>query len=182
MSEETDQSSSIDKTREDIHRRAAAYAESAVYSMNNSYLTKVQKAYVESLYQLPLGVFSYSFLAMLAFGKPGNYLEAFLVAAFTSSCFAVAVWVEASMAWVKIGFIFAGPAATLVNLVLAGYLGYQGNWVGVGLGLAAALGVLALIAPSTFLFTIFSRRMHPKYMLAKKLFGIRFPFEDDLVR
>lgn len=181
MSERENQSPVTDKIREDIHRHAAAYAEAMVYSMNNSYLTNVQKAYVESLYQLPLGVFSYSLLAMLAFGKPGNYLEAFLVAAFVSLCFAVTVWVETNMTWVKIGFIFVGPAATIINLALAGYLGYQGNWIGVGIGIAAALGFLALIAPSTYVYTILSRGMHPKYTLAKKLFGIRFPFEDILL-
>lgn len=128
--------------------QAAAFAEATVYSMNNNYLTRVQKACVEGIYQFPLGVFDYSLLSMLALGKQDSYLEAFLVAAFVNICFALTIWVEASVSFAKLGFLFGGIVNSLFCVSLAAYMAYQSNWIGAAVGIAAALGVLSFLSPS----------------------------------
>lgn len=172
--------STEDAVRDKVHRQAKAYAEARVYSMNNEYLTKAQKFYVEGIYQTPLGVFDFALLAMLAFGKEGNYLEAYLTAAFVNLCFALAIWAETSISMAKLGFIFAGIAHTVACLSLSVYMAIFGNFVGAGIGVACALGLTSFLAPSLWLYNFLGRGMNPKYRIAKKLFGVRFPFEDEL--
>ena len=181
MSEQAPENTSTSTIREDIHRRAAAFGEASVYSMNNTYLTRIQKAQVEAIFQAPIGLFGYVLLGHLAFVEPRSYIYAYLIAAFCNIAMAIPLWFAAHTALLTVGFFFAGTASTVIDLGLAGYLGYQGAWLGVGLGIAAAFGLLSFVTPSMWIYVILGHGMHPKYRIAKKLFGIRFPFEDDLV-
>ena len=149
--------------------------------MNNPYLTRLQKAQVEAIFQLPIGLFGYVLLGHLAFVEPRSYIDAFLIAAFCNIAMAIPLWFAAHTALLTVGFFFAGTASTVIDLGLAGSLGYQGAWLGVGLGVAAAFGLLSFVTPSMWIYNVLGHGMHPKYRIAKKLFGIRFPFEDDLV-
>jgi hypothetical protein len=173
------------KDHESIHRQAAAFAEATVYSLNNNYLTRLEKALVECIYQMPGGVFCYVFLGHLALVEPRSYTTALLYAAICNIALAILLWVSLSPALAKqeflfIGSFFGGNVASLISIVMAGYLAYKRLWLGAGLGLGCAVGLAAIIEPSTFIYTILSRGMHPKYTIAKKLFGTRFPFEQSL--
>jgi hypothetical protein len=182
MSAEQHAPSSNDGVRERIHRHAAAYAEANVYSMNNAYLTKEQKALVEGVYLTPLGVFGYVLLGHLALVEPRSYWMAYLVAAVCNGALAIPWWLAANTTLAKVGFLFAGAVTYVVDLGFAAYFGYQGDWVSVGIAFASAFGLLTLIAPSTWIYTVLGRGMHPKYRIAKRLFGLEFPFERDLDR
>jgi hypothetical protein len=171
---------SDDAVRERFHRHAAAYAEAVVYSMNNAYLTREQKAFVEAVYQTPLGVFGYVLLGHLALMKPRSYWIAFLVAAICNAALAVPWWFGANTALANVGFFFGGTVTMVIELGFAAYFGYQGDWLAVGIAIAAAFGLLTLIAPSTWIYNALGRGMHPKYRIAKRLFGLEFPFERDL--
>ena len=166
--------------RERIHRQAAAFAEATVYSMNNIYLTKMQKAYVEEVYQLPIGLFWYILFGHLLFVEPQSYLDAFLVAAVSNVVVAIAWWFASNLRIANLGFLFGGYASTVINFGFAGYLGYQGAWPAAGIAAASATGLLSMIVPSVWIYPILGRGMNPKYRIAKKLFGIEFPFEKDL--
>ena len=182
MSTEQQDPSSDDAVRERIHRHAAAYAEATVYSMNNAYLTREQKAFVEAVYQTPLGVFGYTLLGHLALVEPRSYWVAFLVAAFCNAVSSVPWWVGANATLAKVGFFFAGTVTTVIDLGFAAYFGYQGDWLAVGIAVAAAFGLLTWIAPSMWIYNVLGRGMHPKYRIAKRLFGLEVPFERDLDR
>lgn len=173
-------SEDIAQAHDSIKLHAAAYAEATVYSMNNNYLTKFQKALVEGIYQTPIGIFNYALLGYLAFVEPFGYLHAFLIAAVFNIVVAFLVWFAANPTIAKLGFICAGTAATIIDLILSGYLAYKGDWIGFGLGVACAFGILSLVTPSLHLYAMLSSKLNPKYQIAKKLFGTRFPFEDHL--
>jgi len=182
MSAEQQDPTSDDAARERIHRRAAAYAEAVVYSMNNTYLTKLQKALVEAVYQTPLGVFGYMLLGHLALVEPRSYWVAFLVAAICNAVLAVPWWFGANTALANVGFFFGGTATMVIELGFAAYFGWQGDWMACGIAIAAAFGLLTFVAPSTWIYNVLGQGMHPKYRIAKRLFGLEFSFERDLVR
>lgn len=163
-----------------IHRHAVAYAEAQTYSLNNNYLTKAQKAQVEAVCQFPIGLFGYLLLGHLAFAEPQSYLTAFIFAAACSAVVAIPWWYMANTTIAKAGFLFAGGVTTVIELGFAVYLGYHGYWPAVGIAVASALGLLVMIAPSMWIYSLLSRNMNPKYRIAKKLFGVNFPFEKDL--
>lgn len=50
------------KLRENIHQKAAAYAEATVYTLGNTYLSQEKKTEVEFWFQLPGNVMLYSFV------------------------------------------------------------------------------------------------------------------------
>ena len=182
MSLEQQEPNPDEAVKERIHRHAAAYAEAVVYSMNNAYLTREQKAFVEAVYQTPLGVFGYVLLGHLAFVEPRSYWVAFLVAAICNAVLAVPWWLGANTTIARVGFLFAGTVTTVMDLGFAAFFGYQGDWLAVGIAVASAFGLLTLIAPSTWIYNVLGRGLHPKYRIAKRLFGLEFPFERDLVR
>ena len=166
-----------------IHRQASAYTEAMVYSLNNQYLTQMQKALVECVYQVPGGAFSYAFLAHIAFAARPSYFIAFLLAGACNAGIAIFLWFSAGpglagKTLLFMGGLFAGRISSVINILFAAYLAYRGLWVGAALGLAFAVGLAALIQPSTFIYASLSQGMNAKYSIAKKLFGIKFPFEQ----
>jgi hypothetical protein len=163
---------------------ARAYDEASVYSLDNPYMTTPQKAVVEAVVQTPIGAFSYTLLGYLAFVQPPNYMKAFLLAALVNVVVGLGLWFAARPRLAQlglllpVGFLFAGRASSVINLLFAGYLGYHRDWIGVAIGVVSAFGLSSLITPSTYLYSAFSHRMHPKYLLGKKIFGLTFPFEQ----
>ena len=180
MSQQDPESPSIEKLREDILRRSAAEAEATVYSLSNSYLTANQKSLVEAVYQLPAGVFGYVLLGYLAFIEPRSYITAFLFAAICNAAVSIPWWFVANTNLAMMGLAFAGYAAQVIHLGFAIYFGYQGAWLSTGIAVASMFGLLAFITPSLWIYTYLGRGMNPKYRIAKKPFGMTFPFEKDL--
>jgi len=170
-------------TGENIRKQAKAYSEASVYVLNNEYLTTLQKTYVEGIYQLPGGVFVYALLGYIVFVEPRAYVNAIIFAGVLNSVATILIWFSLNETIARIGgIIFGGSLPSIICLSLAVYMGYQNEWIGFLIGITSASGLTSLIEPSTYLFSILSPSpMHPKYMIAKKLYNIRFPFEDYLV-
>lgn len=87
------------------------------------------------------------------------------------------------LTWSWFGLLFGGWGETLICLVLAVEAAILHRWdIAIYLGLAA-FGFTALFEAPTWLWGIGAQRirggryMSPKYVIAKRLFGMRFPFE-----
>jgi hypothetical protein len=167
----------IDEVRASIHRKASARAEASVYSLNNTFLTTPQKAQIEAVYQFPLGVMHYALaIAGLAMSYP------FWTAWLAASAVGVVAWLLARflpgrLFW-PIGLAFGGNVSTVVCLALAITAGVMGRY-GLAAYLAlAGLGLTALIEAPMWLWST-SRGMNPKYRIAKRMFGVTFPFENE---
>lgn len=170
---------SDDEIRQEIRRKAAARAEATVYSLQNPYLSPRQKAMVESVYQFPLAVFTYSF-GFVTLGENQSFVAGYIGATLVSA----AAWLAARTLpgrWFSpLGLLFAGTASTLIGLVLTGLALWNHRWaVGAFLALSS-IGVAAIVEIPMWLWTITAGRLHAKYGIAKRMFGIVFRFESEL--
>jgi len=164
---------------EELEAEARSQAESRVYSLNNPYLSDHQKAIVEAIYQMPLGVFDFILLGHFAFApQNASYVDPFIYAAAGSLVVGALAWHFMSTTIATIGFAFCGPVGRAVKLALTGYLLANTNWVGVAIGVVAMTGLTSIVAPSTWLYNMKAGGMHPKYRIAKRLFDVVFPFES----
>lgn len=171
-----------DDSRERMARStlaAARYAEGSVYSMNNPYLTRYQKAIVEAWYQFPIGVFGYLIMICLAFYQY-SYVQAlsfaYLVAGVVS-IIGFCVYLPDRLL-IVLGALFAGPIEMGISLVFMVLFLYRGDWGAAGIAIASGVGLLSILSPSMHLYTIFSPHgMHCKYAFAKSHFGIDLSFE-----
>ena len=170
-----------DSVKADIHRVAAAKAEATVYSMTNPYLTAHEKARVEAIYQFPFGIFTYVFAHYALVGH-----QTFWVSYGAATFAGIVAWLFCqSMPRTKLiwwaGFVLAGWGGTIIQLAIAIYALFQRRWgVAAFVGLEA-FGIMTMFMAPMWAWTIFNgRRMNPKYVIAKKLFGTVFPFETQL--
>ena len=169
-----------DTIREEIYRKAAARAEATVYSLQNNYLTTDQKAKVEAVYQFPLGVMHYA-LAFFALWLRYPLWNAFLAASVVGAvAFLAARFLPGRLFW-TVGLLFGGNISTLIVLALAGVAVWMGlYWVAVYLALAG-FGLTSFVELPMWLWTWSSRqRINAKYGIAKRMFGVTFPFEAEL--
>jgi hypothetical protein len=169
----------LEVTRARIHRAANAHAEATVYSMNNPYLTASEKAQVEAVYQFPIGIFTYPFVVnAVAFD------QTFWVAYLNASFVAFLAWCAAR--WLPgrpffyIAFLYAGWVGTLIQLGFAGWAALEGRYWVAGFAALSAIGIASFLTIGMWLWSFSYRRINPKYAIAKRLFGIEFPFEKDL--
>ena len=148
------------------------------YSMNNPYLTRLQKAEVEAVYQFALGAFGYGF-ASFSLTMHQSLLSALGDAALLSAvAWLVSKEMMGSKAFRTAGFFFAGIFATVAQLALAGYAAFVGEYVVAAVLCLCAFNLHALVTPPLWLWAIFySGGLHPKYRIAKRLYGLEFPFE-----
>jgi hypothetical protein len=176
----TSSSENDQQIRQDIRRKASNQAEASVYSLNNPYLTKTQKFWVECWYQLPIAVFQITLfsLLILTFKSEWKMNEAVVASYAIGTAASLINWAAPLKPILAIGSIFLGWMGTLIDLGFAGYFVYEKQWWFAGLAVAASIGLLSIISPSMILYTVLSQRMHPKYEFAKRHFGVRFPFED----
>lgn len=169
---------STDAIREEIRRKAAARAEATVYSLNNSYMTQEQKAKVEAVYQFPFGLLDYA-LAFFSLWLKYPMWNAWLAA----SAVGIAGWIAARflpgrLFW-PIGLVFGGSISTLISIAFAITAVVMGQYgVAIYLGLAA-FGITSIVEVPMWLWSA-GRRMNPKYGIAKRMFGITFPFESEI--
>ena len=73
--------------------------------------------------------------------------------------------------------VVGGWVATILQLGVAGYFAYSGWWGATAVAVLAAVGLLSFIVPMMLLWNIGSGGLHPKYRLAKRMYGLTFPFE-----
>lgn len=158
---------------------AGAYTEASVYSLNNPYLSRMQKVIIKAVFQLLIGVFSYAFIVMLIVNGAGGWFNAYLTASAVSIPFWAISWFIPGRFTASLGTFFAGSFCTIGCLVLAGIAAYQGLYVVAGIAAIISIGgnPLLLISPPMWLYNIFSKELDPKYILAKKMWGVIFPFE-----
>lgn len=171
--------SETDAARARIHQQAAAKAEATVYSLNNPYLTDYQKAQVEVVYQFPLAAFGYTFgVAALAFG------QSFGMSYGIATAVSLITWIAArylpGKAFIYPGFLFAGNISSLISLGLAAWALVESRWWIAGFMVADAVGVASFLTLPMHLWSMTSPGLNAKYAIAKRMFGIRFPFEADL--
>jgi hypothetical protein len=159
--------------------KAGARSEASVYSLNNPYLSRQQKAQIEAVYQFPIGAFEYSLIAVLIIRGFSGWLDAYLVACAVSVPVWAVSWFIPGRLVAAVGTLFAGNFSTIGCLVLAGFAAFHGQYIVAGIAVAIAFlgGVLAIVSPPMWLFSFFSRGITAKYRLAKKMWGTVFPFE-----
>ena len=70
----------------------------------------------------------------------------------------------------------------LVGIGAAIFLFFKGAIILAIISLIAPFGLLALVEPSIYLYSILAQKyhMHPKFAFFKKEYGHTFPFEEDL--
>jgi hypothetical protein len=172
---------SDEATRDEMSRKATAHAEATVYSLNNTYLSRFQKAEVEAVYQFSFGIFTYAFAA-LALLADQAFWTAYLNATFIGAlAWMLSRFVMVGKVYLPLSLILAGNGGMVVHLAISAYALFERRW-----GVAAfvgfeAFGLMAIfILPNWLWPMFFGGRMNPKYRIAKKMFGIEFPFERDL--
>jgi len=172
---------STDAIRAEIHRKAAARVEARLYSLENAYMTQEQKAKVESVYQFPSGVFDYSF-ALFALWQHLPIWPSFVGASvIASTAWLFARFLPGRLFW-PLGIFFSGNVAMLICLLAAGYAMLV-HLYGVAVFLVlAGYGATTFIEAPSWLWNLTSRGMNSKYGIAKRMYGITFPFETDLDR
>jgi len=176
-----------DNIREEIARKAAARAEANVYSLNNSYLTPEEKQEVELWIQLPGNVMLYAFVITaiwsvvveplswsLIIGIPlgVNVIVGLLNWYFYKKNLVYKLYLTFLHSWILY----------LVGFGAAAFLFFKGAIVLAIISLVAPFGLLALVEPSIYFYSILAKKyqMHPKFAFFKKEYGREFPFEKDL--
>jgi hypothetical protein len=80
----------------------------------------MQKSIIEAVFQLPMGVFSYTFIVMLIVNGVGGWFNAYLTASAVSIPFWAISWFIPGRFTASLGIFFAGSFCTIGCLVLAG--------------------------------------------------------------
>lgn len=174
---------------DEISLKAMAMTEATVYSLNNPYMTRLEKAQVEAVYQIPYGVMDYTIIYFLLIYHfpPGQFPfgTAFIIGTMVSAgAWGICLHIPPKLA-LALSFVLCGNVRTLVCVAAAAICAWSGRYGGaVYLGLAA-FGITCPIQLPMWLWMwgwIWSpyQSMHFKYKIAKRLFGITFPFEQHL--
>lgn len=164
--------------------QAAAKTQAQFYSLSNPYLSKNQKAVVEAVYQMPIGVFLYLFFFLLSSKGLHSWLFSYVIASLVSLPIAILCFYKPRFFNSKGMFLFACLFCShnymIILAILAGVYFYKGL-VSLGvIALIAATSLLSVFTPSLHLFSFLSKELHPKYLFAKKIWGITLPFESYL--
>lgn len=173
-------------TQQDIERRASNYANANVYSLNNTYLNPVEKQEVELWFQLPGNIMLYAFVITaiwsvvvepLSWSKiigiplAINVIVGFLNWYFYKKNLVYKLYLTFLHSWVLY----------LVGFGAAAFLFYKGAVALAIISLVAPFGLLAIVEPSIYFYSILAKkyRMHPKFAFFKKEYSRTFPFEEN---
>jgi hypothetical protein len=173
-------------TQQDIERIASNRANAKVYSLNNLYLTPQEKQEVELWFQFPGKVMFYAFVitAIYSIFNPLPWKEIIGIPLVVNII--VGIW---NWYFYKKNFVYKLYLTILHSWVLyfvgigaAIFLFFKGAIILAIISLFAPFGLLALVQPSIYLYSILAQRyhMHPKFAFFKKEYGHTFPFEEDL--
>lgn len=162
------------------HDMAEAITESQIYSLNNSYMSQKQKAMVEAVYQFPLGTMNYMIAFIALYGGSSLWTSFFWATIISLFAWIAARFLPGRLFW-PIGLLFGGWGFTLICWTLTAISIAISRWdVGMYL-LLASFGFTSFIQLPMWLWFIKwnrGKRMNPKYMIAKRMFGVVFPFES----
>lgn len=165
----------IDAVRARIHAEASAHAEGTVYTMTNTYLSRTQKSMVEAVYQFPLAVMGYAFGLLTLLADQSIYF-AFLNASFIGGL----AWLLARYKGryvAPVGLYMGGWIETVINLAMAAYALYLQRWGLAAIFVLGALGATSVVMLPMWLWGVTSKGLHAKYAIAKRMWGMTFPFE-----
>lgn len=166
------------------------------YQLNNNYLTQTQKAQIELIYQMPLGLGESVFIFYLTLLGASNF-EMIKTAYFYT---APVAFVLGLLSWKSLtneplrkivfglGFLGTLWGHRFITLSLAAAAYFTGHLYIAIYSLISAIGISGIVStifnPAMYIFLIGgtletdkNSRMHFKYVMAKKLWGIKFPFE-----
>lgn len=150
-------------------------AEARLYSLNNQYLTQRQKDMVEVVYQFPLVVQHYA-LALFCLWMNYSLWHSWL----WSTGVGIAAWMLAIFLPVRwlwpVGLVFSGKGSTLLTLAFSVTAVVMRQYSIATYLAAASLALTSFIEAPLWMWSA-SSRMHPKYVIAKRIFGTKFPFE-----
>jgi hypothetical protein len=166
------------------------------YQLNNSYLTQKQKVEIELIYQMPLGLGESVFIFYLILLGASNFdmvKTAYLYAAPVAFILGLLSWkslTNQSLRKIVFGLGVLGTAwgHRIISIILAVFAYYTGHMYLAIYAIISAIGISGLIGsllnPAMYVYLIGGTmetskdsRMHFKYVMAKKMWGTKFPFE-----
>lgn len=166
------------------------------YELNNNYLTQKQKVEIELIYQMPLGLGESVFILYLILLGASNFdmvKTAYLYAAPVAFILGLLSWkslTNQSLRKIIFGLGVLGTAwgHRVISILLAVFAYYTEHLYIAIYAIISAIGISGLIGsllnPAMYVYliggtmeTTKNSRMHFKYVMAKKMWGTKFPFE-----
>lgn len=173
-------------TQQDIERRASNYANANVYSLNNTYLNPAEKQEVELWFQLPGNVMFYAFVITAIWSvvvEPLSWSKIIGIPLAINVIVGLLNWYFYKKNLVyKLYLTFLHSwVLYLVGFGVAAFLFYKGAIALAIISLVAPFGLLAIVEPSIYFYSILAKkyRMHPKFAFFKKEYNHKFPFEEN---
>jgi hypothetical protein len=173
-------------TQQDIERRACNYANANVYSLNNTYLNPAEKQEVELWFQLPGNVMLYAFVITAIWSvvvEPLSWSKIIGIPLAINVIVGLLNWYFYKKNLVyKLYLTFLHSwVLYLVGFGAAAFLFYKGAVALAIISLVAPFGLLAIVEPSIYFYSILAKkyRMHPKFAFFKKEYSRTFPFEEN---
>lgn len=173
-------------TQQDIERKAINYANANVYSLNNTYLNPAEKQEVELWFQLPGNVMLYAFVITAIWSvvvEPLSWSKIIGIPLVINVIVGLLNWYFYKKDLVyKLYLTFLHSwVLYLVGFGAAAFLFYRGAIALAIISLVAPFGILAIVEPSIYFYSILAKkyRMHPKFAFFKKEYNHKFPFEEN---
>ncbi len=173
-------------TQQDIERRASNYANANVYSLNNTYLNPAEKQEVELWFQLPGNIMLYAFVITAIWSvvvEPLSWSKIIGIPLAINVIVGLLNWYFYKKNLVyKLYLTFLHSwVLYLVGFGAAAFLFYKGAVALAIISLVAPFGLLAIVEPSIYFYSILAKkyRMHPKFAFFKKEYSRTFPFEEN---
>ncbi|MBI2674697.1 MAG: hypothetical protein HYX22_03110 [Candidatus Yanofskybacteria bacterium] len=176
-----------EEIKQEIMRKAAARANANVYSLNNSYLTAEEKQEVELWFQLPGNVMLYAFVITAIWSVVVVPLSWNLIIGIplgVNVAIGLLNWYfyKKNLVYILYLTVLHSWTLYLVGFGTAVFLFFKGVIVLATISLVAPFGLLAIVEPSIYFYSILAKkyRMHPKFAFFKKEYKHTFPFEQYL--
>lgn len=166
----------MEDSKDEILNRVDKKTEAMIYSLGNEYLDVKQKAKVEYIFQLPIGILHYT-LIFCSMYLEYNFWISFIVSSFIGSIAFIAARLLSGHALWPAGILFGGNLHTVVCLIFAGIGVWHGEYIVAAYLALASFGLTMFVEAPAILWSLTSRKMNPRYGIAKRMFDIEFPFE-----
>jgi hypothetical protein len=168
------------------------------YDLNNNYLTQKQKVEIELIYQMPLGLGESVFILYLILLGASNFdmvKTAYFYSAPVAFILGLLSWKSLSNQSLRkiifgLGILGTAWGHRIITILLAVFAYFTGHLYIAIYAIISAIGISSLIGsflnPAMYVYliggtmeTTKDSRMHFKYVMAKKMWGTKFPFESN---
>lgn len=174
------------KIRDYIEKESTRFATANTYRIDNPYLSQSQKLEVELWFQFPSTVLFISLCGMMIYSifNPIASKLIFGVPFLIDLVLGMVNWnlqlknlLKGFFLTIGHNFVLWGLAVSTIALLI-----YHGHYWYAGIVLIGKFGILSIISPSMFTYTILSRKykMHAKWVFFKRFYGHEFPFEKEI--